>query len=240
LFSIVFRYIVNTLSNKDINMHLHSGLRHQLHAMHRLHAFDWEGEPRNARACYAGRGPFGGGRHRRGDFESLDDWNGLRGGGRRGGGRMFGHGDLKLLLLALIEQEPRHGYELIRTIEDMFHGQYSPSPGTVYPTLTMLEEMGHVAARGEEGGRKRYAITDEGRAFLDENRAAVEAVMESTERKARHAAKLATPMVIRDAVHALKHALAMRVSKWDKAEAARVVAIIERAARDIAAGGKPD
>ena len=153
---------------------------------------------------------------------------------------MFGHGDLKLLLLALIEQEPRHGYELIRTIEDMFHGQYSPSPGTVYPTLTMLEEMGHVAVQSEEAGRKRYAITDEGRAFLDENREAVEAVTESTERKARFAAKLATPTAIRNAMHALKHALAMRLTKWDKAEAERVVAILERAARDIVSGGKHD
>jgi DNA-binding PadR family transcriptional regulator len=218
-------------------MHLNDKLHHTLHAMHRHHAFDWEdGDPMR----HAARGPSGGGRHRHDDFESFADWNGLRGGGRRGGARMFGHGDLKLLLLALIEQEPRHGYELIRTIEDMFHGQYSPSPGTVYPTLTLLEEMGHVAAQSQEGGRKRYAITNEGRAFLDENRDTVDAVMESTERKARFAAKLATPMAIRDAVHALKHALAMRVSKWDKAEAGRVVAILERAAREIAAGGKRD
>lgn len=221
-------------------MHMHDKLHHAFQAMHRRHVFDRDGDHGDAHACYAGRGAFGGGRHRHDDFGSFADWNSLRGGGRRGGGRMFGHGDLKLLLLALIEQEPRHGYELIRTIEDMFHGQYSPSPGTVYPTLTLLEEMGYVVAQSEEGGRKRYAITDEGRAFLDENRATVEAVMQSTERKARFAAKLATPMAIRDAVHALKHALAMRVSKWDKAEAERVVAILERAAREIAAGGKRD
>jgi DNA-binding PadR family transcriptional regulator len=220
-------------------MRTHDKLHLAFHAMHRHHAFDWGGDSGDADARYAGRGSFGGGRHRHDDFGSFADWNGLRGGGRRGG-RMFGHGDLKLLLLALIEQEPRHGYELIRTIEDMFHGQYSPSPGTVYPTLTLLEEMGYVAAHSEEGGRKRYAITDEGRAFLDENRDTVEAVMESTERKARFAAKLATPMAIRNAVHGLKHALAMRVSKWDKAEAERVVAILERAAREIASGGKHD
>ena len=221
-------------------MHLHDKLHYKLHAMHRHHAFERDDDSGDADARFAGRGPFGGGRHRHDDFGSFADWNGLRGGGRSGGGRMFGHGDLKLLLLALIEQEPRHGYELIRTIEDMFHGQYSPSPGTVYPTLTLLEERGYVAAKSEEGGRKRYAIADEGRAFLHENRAIVEAVMESTERKARFAAKLATPMAIRDAVHGLKHALAMRVSKWDKAEAERVVAILERAAREIAAGGKRD
>jgi DNA-binding PadR family transcriptional regulator len=221
-------------------MHMHDKLHHAIHAMQRHHAFDWDGDPGEAHARYAGRDRFGGGRHRHDDFASFADWNGLRGGGHRGGGRMFGHGDLKLLLLALIEQEPRHGYELIRIIEDMFHGQYSPSPGTIYPTLTMLEDMGHVEIQSEESGRKRYAITDAGRAFLDENREAVEAVTERTERKARFAAKLATPMAIRNAVHALKHALAMRVSKWDKAEAERVVAILERAARDIASGGKHD
>ena len=163
-------------------------------------------------------------------------WDGLHGGSRRGGGRMFGHGDLKLLLLALIEQQPRHGYELIRTIEDMFNGHYSPSPGTIYPTLTMLEEMDHIAVQSEEGGRKRYAITDAGRAFLDENREAVEAVTERTERSARMAAKLAAPMAIRKAMHELKHALLMRSVKWDKAEAERVIEIVERAARDIASG----
>lgn len=221
-------------------MHLHDHLHHKLHAMHRLHAFDWDGDPGDADIRHAGRGPFGGGRNRDDHFGPFAEWDGLRGGGRRGSGRMFGHGDLKLLLLALIEQEPRHGYELIRTIEDMFHGQYSPSPGTVYPTLTLLEEMGYVAAQSEESGRKRFAITNEGRAFLDENRATVEAVMQSTQRKARFAAKLATPMAIRDAVHALKHALAMRASKWDKAEAERVIAILERAAREIAAGDERD
>lgn len=187
---------------------------------------------------WAGRGPFGRGGHHGDDF--LDAWNDLRGGGRRRGGRMFGHGDLKLLLLALIEQEPRHGYELIRTIEDMFHGQYSPSPGTIYPTLTMLEDLGYVAVDSEEAGRKRYAITDAGRAFLDDNRDAVEAVTERTERRARRAAKMAAPMAIRKAMHELRHALLMRSVNWDTAEAERVIGILERAAREIAAGGKHD
>jgi DNA-binding PadR family transcriptional regulator len=216
-------------------MHMHHHLHQKLHAMYRESLLGPDGD-----ACYAGRGPFGTRHHHHDDFDGFPDWNGLRGGGRRGGGRMFGHGDLKLLLLALIEQEPRHGYELIRTIEDMFHGQYSPSPGTVYPTLTMLEEMGYVAVDSEEGGRKRYAITDEGRAFLDENRDAVEAVTERTQRRARFAANLAAPMAIRKARHEMKHALLMRATKWDKAEAERIVAILERAAREIAAGDKPD
>jgi DNA-binding PadR family transcriptional regulator len=187
---------------------------------------------------HAGRhhGPFGG-RHG-GDF--LGGWDELRGGGRRGGGRMFGHGDLKLLLLALIEQQPRHGYELIRIIEEMFHGHYSPSPGAIYPTLTMLEELGYAEARSEAGGRRLYSITDAGRAFLEENRAAVEAVTARTEHSARMAARMALPMGVRKAMHALKHALLMRGADWNKAEAQRVAAILERAAAEIAGGRSDD
>ncbi|GAB2572753.1 hypothetical protein GCM10027066_14980 [Dyella jejuensis] len=176
-------------------------------------------------------GPFG--PH---DGDVFNDWNGLQGGGRRGGGRMLGHGDLKLLLLALIEQQPRHGYELIRTIEEMFHGHYSPSPGAVYPTLTMLEELGHASVVNEQGGRKLYAITDEGRAFLEENRAAVNAMTERTRHTARLIAKLSLPMSVRKAMHALKHAVLMRGADWNKAEAQRVATILERAAADIATG----
>ena len=78
-------------------------------------------------------------------------------------------GDLRLVVLALVEKEPRHGYEIIRHIEDMTYGFYAPSPGVIYPTLTYLEEAGYVAAE-QEGNKKRYAITQEGRAHLDENR----------------------------------------------------------------------
>ncbi|MDO1530059.1 PadR family transcriptional regulator [Fulvimonas sp. R45] len=212
---------------------------HFFRAMHQRfhHGFGCDGPyDSDHHARHAGRGPFG--RHGHGD-DAFAAWNGLRGGGRHGGGRMFGHGDLKLLLLALIEQQPRHGYELIRTIEEMFHGQYSPSPGAIYPTLTMLEELGHVEVQSEQGNRKLYAITDAGRAFLDENRAAVEAVTARTEHSARMAAKMAAPMTVRKAMHALKHAMLMRTD-WDKAEAERVAAILQRAASEIAAGGRKD
>jgi DNA-binding PadR family transcriptional regulator len=184
---------------------------------------------------------FHGRRGRHGGFghhgEGLGDWGDLHGGARRGGGRPLGHGDLKLLLLALIEQQPRHGYELIRTIEEMFMGQYSPSPGAVYPTLTMLEEMGYALVENEQGGRKLYAITADGRAYLEANRAAVEAIIERTRESARLFAKLSIPMSVRKAMHALKHAVLMRGGDW-KAEAQRVVDILERAANEIAAGRK--
>ncbi len=214
-------------------------LRHFFfHAAHRhqhVHPF---GHGEAGRHCHeerhaASHTPFGG--HRGGDV--FGEWDGLRGGGRRGGGggRMFGHGDLKLLLLALIEQQPRHGYELIRIIEDMFHGHYSPSPGAIYPTLTMLEELGYAQIENAQGNRKLYAITDAGRAFLDENRAEVEAVTARTEHSARMVAKMSAPMSVRKAMHALKHALLMRGVSWDKAEAKRVAEILERAATDITA-----
>ncbi|RUL75448.1 PadR family transcriptional regulator [Dyella choica] len=184
---------------------------------------------------------FHGRRGRHGGFghpgEAFGEWGDLHGGGRRGGGRMLGHGDLKLLLLALIEQQPRHGYELIRTIEEMFLGQYSPSPGAIYPTLTMLEELGYASVENEQGGRKLYAITGEGRAFLEANRATVEAIIERTRESARLFAKLSVPMSVRKAMHALKHAVLMRGSDW-KAEAQRVAEILERAAAEIAAGRK--
>ena len=82
---------------------------------------------------------------------------------------MFDQGDLKLVILRLLNEKPRHGYEIIKDIEERFGGMYSPSPGTVYPTLTMLEDLGYARARPEESGKKIYEITDEGRAHLAEN-----------------------------------------------------------------------
>lgn len=181
------------------------------------------------------------GRHRHGGGEGEGDGGfGFGGmfGRRHGGGRMFGHGDLKLVLLALISEQPRHGYELIRTIEDMFQGSYAPSPGVVYPTLTLLEEMGYARIDSEESNRKRYAITDEGRAFLAQNQATVDAIMARMEMSARIAAKLAMPAAIRQAMHTLKHALLSHGREWTPAEALRVRTILETAAEQIARGPK--
>ncbi len=82
---------------------------------------------------------------------------------------MFDQGHLKFVILRLLDEKPRHGYEIIKEIEDRFGGAYSPSPGTVYPTLTLLEDLGYARARPEESGKKIYEITDEGRAHLAEN-----------------------------------------------------------------------
>ncbi|MFB9952223.1 PadR family transcriptional regulator [Rhizobium puerariae] len=114
-------------------------------------------------------GPFGGGFGR--GFGGRGGPGG-RGFGDEGDGRIgrfLMQGDLRLVVLALIEKEPRHGYEIIKHIEDLTYGFYAPSPGVIYPTLTYLEEAGYVVAEAD-GNKKRYGITDEGRKFLDENR----------------------------------------------------------------------
>ena len=124
-------------------------------------------------------------RHHRGrwGFESFmgDFWGG---GGTRGrgwkarAGRVFEQGDLKYVILRLLAEKPRHGYEIIKELEERFGGAYAPSPGTVYPTLTMLEDLGYARAKPEEGGRKIYEITDEGRKHLEEHSATVDDIFE--------------------------------------------------------------
>ena len=95
-----------------------------------------------------------------------------RGGDEGGHGRrrMFEGGELRLVLLLLLESEPRHGYDLIREIETRTGGVYAPSPGVIYPTLTLLEEVGHVGVRAVDGAKKHYALTEAGLAHLGENR----------------------------------------------------------------------
>jgi DNA-binding PadR family transcriptional regulator len=93
--------------------------------------------------------------------------------GGRHGGRLFDYGELRLLVLAMIAEQPRHGYELMKAIEERAGGSYSPSPGVIYPTLAWLEDMGYAAVEAD-AGRKSYRITPEGEAFLTANRAAVD------------------------------------------------------------------
>jgi DNA-binding PadR family transcriptional regulator len=164
---------------------------------------------------------LGGGRH--GSHE--------RGGGRRGG-RLFDYGELRLHVLALIAQAPAHGYELIKTIEDRFGGAYTPSPGVIYPTLSWLEDSGY-ASVSAEGGRKSYAITDEGKAFLEANQDAAEALFlrGGNETEGRRGRSL---QVMR-AMHNLKTALRMRLASGpaDEATVDAIAAAIDEAAQKI-------
>jgi len=127
-------------------------------------------------------GHWGAGRHQRGRFgfggghgkwgfggRDPEDWMRAK--------RMFAQGDLRLVALALIAQAPRHGYEIIKLLEEKTADWYSPSPGIVYPTLTYLEEAGYVTASAE-GAKKLYTITDEGRAYLKANQQVVDVILD--------------------------------------------------------------
>jgi DNA-binding PadR family transcriptional regulator len=114
-------------------------------------------------------------------------------------------------MLQLIADKPRHGYEIIKAIEDLVGGAYSPSPGVVYPTLTMLEELGHVTMT-EQDGKKLHALTDQGRAYLAENRAAVDALQARMAEIAAARADTPPPTVIR-AIENLKLALRLKLQQ---------------------------
>ncbi len=119
----------------------------------------------------------GGGREGFGRHGFGRPGDGERGGGRGGRRRMFEVGELRLVMLLLMESEPRHGYDIIRELETRTGGAYTPSPGIIYPTLTMLEELGQVEARATQGAKKLYAITEAGSAHLAENRSDAEAAL---------------------------------------------------------------
>lgn len=96
-------------------------------------------------------------------------------------GRKLGSGELQMLILALLEEQPRHGYDLIKELAERTGGFYTPSPGMVYPALTYLEELGHAAVEAD-GNKKLYRITDAGKAELDKNREAVKTMLAQFER----------------------------------------------------------
>ena len=138
-------------------------------------------------------------------------------GGRRGG-RVLDHGDLRLLVLQLLQEKPRHGYEIIKAIEERLAGAYSPSPGVVYPTLTLLEELGHATVAASEGARRLYAITGDGAAWLAASRPALAAVQARIAAARAVHGEVPPPALVR-AVEKLKLALRLRVAKGDLGEA---------------------
>jgi DNA-binding PadR family transcriptional regulator len=196
------------------------GFRHGHNHRHHAHAGGFGG------------GPFGG--------DPMDD-DGLRGGrGGRGGGRrrLFANDMLRLILLKLIADEPRHGYELIRAIEALSGEAYAPSPGVVYPTLTLLAEMDLIVEQTptESGSssRKRFAITDAGRAQMEERQAALDMALA----RLSHLAKKAQRMdggPVRRAMHNLRFALQNRLEKegTDEQTLFAITALIDEAAHKI-------
>ena len=147
---------------------------------------------------------------------------------------MFRPGELRLVLLKLIADQPRHGYDLIQSIEEMTGGAYAPSPGVVYPTLTMLEDMGLIVPATAEGTRKAYSITPEGEAHLAERADEVEALLARLSDFGEGRRK-AGGAPIKRAVGNLLSALWNRVTREDADEQTlhEIAAVLDEAAQKI-------
>lgn len=184
----------------------------------------------------------GEGRHKRpwtgfdADFSAF--FGGMGGPKRRGpfggGGRMFEQGDLKLVILNLLDEKPRHGYEIIKDLEERSGGRYTPSAGAVYPTLTLLEDLGYAVATPEEGGKKVYAITDAGRAHLAENRSVVDELFDRVS-QIGDAVFGDNVRPARDAMINLakEFGAAMMTGRRTPEQIASIAAILEKAAADL-------
>ncbi|MGX1322154.1 DNA-binding PadR family transcriptional regulator [Bradyrhizobium sp. USDA 377] len=185
-------------------------------------------------------GRHGGGRHRFG--RSGHGFFG-RGGDDFPGSRRLSSQDLQLVILALLAENPAHGYELIKIIEERSDGFYTPSPGVIYPALTYLEEVGHSSVQ-QDGGRKLYSITPQGEAHLAENRATADAILQALSRIGRRMDEVREAFAgvsdldggasdeLHRARHNLKRALRSKHDS-DSAEARRIAAILDRAAAEI-------
>jgi len=195
---------------------------------------------------HSGPGCWAGGRHGRGRWRrgfGFGGMHGMGGGEFMRAGRMLAQGDLRLIALALIAEQPRHGYDIIKQLEEKTAGWYSPSPGIVYPSLTYLEEAGHLTSQAD-GAKKLYTITEAGRAHLDENRDLVEAVMNRLAyigRKAEHMRRRfgededegrRAPRLVQAALENVREAAAKRLRDDPKSEM-EIVEILTRLAGEL-------
>ena len=169
--------------------------------------------------------------------EHEDGLGGGRGPRGSSGGRVFGHGGLRFVLLQLIANHPSHGYELIKSIEDRLGGAYSPSPGTVYPTLTLMEEQGLLSVEeADAGGRKRYRITAAGSTFLEENRTTADAMLARMQGGVDGAGpRGGRPPQVTRAIENLKLAMRMRLSReaLTPEQANAFAAVLDHAAQQL-------
>ena len=183
---------------------------------------------RGGRGWQGSWGPF--------SFDFGDEGSGRGGRGRRypGRKRMFESGELRLVLLKLIADEPRHGYDLIRAIEELTGGEYAPSPGVVYPTLTLLQDMGFIEEAAGEGQRKPFQITDEGRSHLDERSDEVDGLIERLSDMKPRDSGMAGPAIGR-AVKNLMTAMSHRIGRegLDEDLLLEIAAILDEAAQRI-------
>ncbi len=190
-----------------------------------------------------GEGPQGHGggqqgeeRGRHGGRGRGERWEGFGHGPGFGGGRerMFDNGQLKLVILQLLAEKPSYGYELIKAIEERLSGGYAPSPGVVYPTLTLLEEEGLAEVAETNGAKKLYAATEAGKEFLQAHDVIVKAIFGRMEEAGRMFGRERAPQIER-AVMNLRMALKMRVrrGKLTPEQTGKIAEAIDAAARAI-------
>jgi DNA-binding PadR family transcriptional regulator len=154
------------------------------------------------------------------------------------GERFFGRGDLKIVILELLKDQPRHGYDIIRALEDRARGFYRPSPGSVYPTLQLLEDLGYVTASQSEG-KKVYSITDAGRAYLTEQESTADDIRSRIASGWDAASRPEVGELMRE-LQALARALFRQASRGafgDPERLKRLRAIVERARSEVDAIG---
>lgn len=142
--------------------------------------------------------------------------------------RLLSRGDLRLLVLALLAEQPRHGYELIQLVSERFARTYTPSAGTMYPLLSRFEQDGWIDAE-DDGGRRRFHLTAAGRDALHARGDEVRAAEQRAYHRAREVARAAMPVPMRDAMQQLKHALIRHHGRWQAGEAERVAGHLLRA-----------
>ena len=172
-------------------------------------------------------------RHRWGGFGRH--WEGMEHGfGPGRGERFFDGGQLKLVILALIAEKPSYGYEIMKAIEERLSGGYTPSPGVVYPTLTLLEEENLATVTAADGNKKLYAATDAGREFLKKNSVAVKAIFGRMEQAGKRFGRGRSPQIMR-AMMNLRMAMQMRMGRGDVSpeQASKIAEAIDAAARAI-------
>lgn len=147
--------------------------------------------------------------------------------------RLFEKGDLKYVILDLVKDKPAHGYEIIRALEERFYGFYSPSAGSVYPTLQLLEDMGYVKS-SEQDGKKVYTITDSGKEFLKERGETMDKIKAHMHDWCRGGSHEEMHDVMHDMGH-LGRSIMRKARHMDAEKLSRIREIIGRAEREIEA-----
>ncbi|MFP2427087.1 PadR family transcriptional regulator [Enterobacter ludwigii] len=154
------------------------------------------------------------------------------GGGRRP--RFFGHGDLRLVILDILTHNASHGYELIKAIENMTQGNYTPSPGVIYPTLDYLQDQTYITITEEENGRKRIAITVAGQQWVDENQEQLAQIQARIKARSVGFQLRKNPQMKR-ALDNFKAVLDLKVNQGELSDAQlkQIIGVIDRAALEI-------